>query len=41
MSVLNTADSVRVYEDFATLDLISGRRAELIAGRGAFLESFK
>lgn len=41
LSVISTADPVRVYEDFATLDLISGGRAELIAGRGAFLESFE
>ncbi|WP_217591751.1 LLM class flavin-dependent oxidoreductase [Cohnella sp. GbtcB17] len=41
LSVLSTADPVRVYEDFATLDLISSGRAELIAGRGAFLESFE
>jgi alkanesulfonate monooxygenase SsuD/methylene tetrahydromethanopterin reductase-like flavin-dependent oxidoreductase (luciferase family) len=31
---------VRVFEDFATVDLLSGGRAELIAGRGAFIESF-
>ncbi|WP_313641968.1 LLM class flavin-dependent oxidoreductase [Paenibacillus sp.] len=40
LSVISTADPVRVFEDFATLDQISGGRAELIAGRGAFLESF-
>ncbi|MFC2949521.1 LLM class flavin-dependent oxidoreductase [Virgibacillus sediminis] len=39
-SVLSTLDPVRVYEDFATLDLISGGRAEISAGRGAFIESF-
>lgn len=39
-SVLSTLDPVRLYEDFATLDLISNGRAELIAGRGAFTESF-
>ncbi len=41
LSVISTADPVRVFEDFATLDLVSGGRAELIAGRGAFLESFE
>ncbi|MDE3839113.1 LLM class flavin-dependent oxidoreductase [Bacillus methanolicus] len=39
-TVLSTADPVRVFEDFSTLDLISGGRAEIIAGRGAFVESF-
>jgi len=39
-SVLSTLDPVRLYEDFATLDVISGGRAEIIAGRGAFIESF-
>lgn len=39
-TVLSTADPVRVFEDFATLDLLSGGRAEIINGRGAFLESF-
>lgn len=39
-TVLGTSDPVRVFEDFATLDLISGGRAEIIAGRGAFIESF-
>lgn len=41
LSVISTADPVRVYEDLATLDLISGGRVEIIAGRGAFLESFE
>ncbi|WP_318837443.1 LLM class flavin-dependent oxidoreductase [Psychrobacillus glaciei] len=40
LSVISTADPVRVYEDFSTLDLLSGGRAEIILGRGAFLESF-
>lgn len=40
LSVISTADPVRVYEDFATLDLLSKGRAEIIIGRGAFLESF-
>ncbi|MEK4510994.1 LLM class flavin-dependent oxidoreductase [Paenibacillus sp. FSL K6-2524] len=34
-TVLSTSDPVRVYEDFATLDLISGGRAEIVAGRGS------
>jgi len=39
-TVLGTADPVRVFEDFATLDLLSDGRAEIISGRGAFIESF-
>lgn len=39
-TVLGTVDPVRLFEDFATLDLVSGGRAEVIAGRGAFVESF-
>jgi probable LLM family oxidoreductase len=39
-SVLSTLDPVRLYEDFATLDLLSDGRAEILAGRGAFIESF-
>lgn len=39
-TVLSTVDPVRLFEDFATLDLLSDGRAEIIAGRGAFLESF-
>lgn len=39
-SVLSTVDPVRLYEDFATLDLLSNGRAEIVAGRGAFIESF-
>ncbi|GAA3413116.1 LLM class flavin-dependent oxidoreductase [Paenibacillus hodogayensis] len=39
-SVLNTLDPVRLFEDFATLDLLSDGRAEIIAGRGSFMESF-
>jgi alkanesulfonate monooxygenase SsuD/methylene tetrahydromethanopterin reductase-like flavin-dependent oxidoreductase (luciferase family) len=38
VTVLSTADPVRVYEEFATLDLVSGGRAEIIAGRGVFSE---
>src|SRR5499427_3164652 len=40
VTVLSTLDPVRVFQDFATLDLLSGGRAEIIAGRGAFHESF-
>lgn len=39
-TVLSTVDPVRLFEDFASVDLISGGRAEIIAGRGAFTESF-
>ena len=38
--VLGSEDPVRVFQNFATLDLISGGRAEIIAGRGSFVESF-
>ncbi|WP_042460734.1 LLM class flavin-dependent oxidoreductase [Neobacillus dielmonensis] len=40
-TVLNTIDPVRLFEDFATLDLLSSGRAEIMAGRGAFLDSFR
>jgi probable LLM family oxidoreductase len=40
VTVLSTADPVRVFQNFATLDLISGGRAEMVAGRGSFTESF-
>jgi probable LLM family oxidoreductase len=40
VSVLGSADPVRVFQEFATLDLISGGRAEIMAGRGSFTESF-
>jgi probable LLM family oxidoreductase len=40
-TLLNTLDPVRVFEDFATLDLLSGGRAELLVGRGSFIESFE
>lgn len=39
-TVLSTVDPVRLFEDFATLDLVSHGRAEIMAGRGAFIESF-
>jgi probable LLM family oxidoreductase len=40
VSVLSSDDPVRVFEAFATLDLLSGGRAEIMAGRGSFVESF-
>jgi probable LLM family oxidoreductase len=40
VTILSTADPVRVFEDFATVDLLSHGRAEIIAGRGIFTESF-
>jgi probable LLM family oxidoreductase len=40
VTVLSAADPVRVFQEFATLDLISNGRAEIIAGRGSFVESF-
>ena len=38
--ILSSADPVRTYQDFATLDLVSNGRAELLVGRGSFIESF-
>lgn len=40
VSVLSSSDPVRLYQSFATLDLISNGRAELMVGRGSFTESF-
>src|SRR5918994_4197394 len=40
VSVISSDDPVRVFQDFATLDLMSGGRAEIMAGRGSFIESF-
>src|SRR5450631_1946842 len=40
VTVLSAADPVRVFQSFATLDLISGGRAEMVVGRGSFIESF-
>lgn len=40
VTVLSSADPVRVFQDFATLDGISSGRAEIMAGRGSFIESF-
>ena len=38
--MLSSDDPVRVFQDFATVDLLSGGRAEIMAGRGSFIESF-
>src|SRR3954470_15317338 len=40
VSVISSDDPVRVFQQFATLDLLSGGRAEIMAGRGSFIESF-
>jgi probable LLM family oxidoreductase len=40
VTVLSSDDPVRVFQDFAQLDLLSGGRAEIMAGRGSFIESF-
>lgn len=40
VTVLSSEDPVRVYQQYATLDLISNGRAEVIAGRGSFIESY-
>ncbi|HEY0872297.1 MAG TPA: LLM class flavin-dependent oxidoreductase [Vicinamibacterales bacterium] len=40
VSVISSDDPVRVFEEFATLDLLSDGRAEIMAGRGSFIESF-
>jgi probable LLM family oxidoreductase len=40
VTVLSAADPVRVFQNFATLDLLSNGRAEIVAGRGSFIESF-
>jgi probable LLM family oxidoreductase len=40
VTVLSSDDPVRVFQQYATLDLISGGRAEVMAGRGSFIESF-
>lgn len=40
VSVLSSADPVKLYQSFATLDLLSNGRAELMAGRGSFIESY-
>jgi probable LLM family oxidoreductase len=40
VTVLSSDDPVRVYQQFTTIDLLSGGRAEIMAGRGSFIESF-
>ena len=40
VTVLSAADPVRVFQNFATLDLLSKGRAEIVAGRGSFIESY-
>ncbi len=40
VTVLSSDDPGRVFQDFATVDLLSGGRAEIMAGRGSFIESF-
>jgi probable LLM family oxidoreductase len=40
VTVLSSEEPVRVFQDFATIDLISGGRAEIMVGRGSFIESF-
>ena len=38
--MISSDDPVRVFQEFSTLDLLSGGRAEIMAGRGSFIESF-
>ena len=40
VNVISSSDPVRLYQNFATIDLLSDGRAELMAGRGSFIESF-
>lgn len=40
VTVLSSADPVRVFQNFATIDLISNGRAEMVVGRGSFVDSF-
>jgi probable LLM family oxidoreductase len=40
VTVLSAADPVRVFQNFSTLDLVSNGRAEMVVGRGSFIESF-
>ncbi len=40
VNVISSDDPIRVFQQFATLDLLSGGRAEIMAGRGSFIESF-
>jgi alkanesulfonate monooxygenase SsuD/methylene tetrahydromethanopterin reductase-like flavin-dependent oxidoreductase (luciferase family) len=40
VNIISSDDPVRVFQQFATVDLISNGRAEIMAGRGSFIESF-
>ncbi|MBS1783637.1 MAG: LLM class flavin-dependent oxidoreductase [Bacteroidetes bacterium] len=40
VNVLSSTDPVKLYQDYAMIDLLSGERAEIMAGRGSFIESF-
>src|SRR5437588_5023832 len=40
VTVLSAADPVRVFQEFATVDLLSNGRAEMVVGRGSFIEAF-
>src|SRR5690606_25144206 len=40
VSVISSADPVKLFQDFTTIDLLSDGRAEIMAGRGSFIESF-
>ncbi|TAM94543.1 MAG: LLM class flavin-dependent oxidoreductase, partial [Chitinophagaceae bacterium] len=40
VSVISSADPVKLYQDFSMIDLLSNGRAEIMAGRGSFIESF-
>lgn len=40
VTVLSSTDPVKVYQDFSMIDLLSNQRAEIVAGRGSFIESF-
>src|SRR5689334_16879741 len=40
VAVLSAADPVRIFQNYATLDLISQGRAEMVVGRGSFIEAF-
>src|SRR5699024_5393093 len=40
VTVLSSEDPVRVYQEYATIDALSNGRAEIMAGRGSYIESF-
>jgi alkanesulfonate monooxygenase SsuD/methylene tetrahydromethanopterin reductase-like flavin-dependent oxidoreductase (luciferase family) len=40
VNVLSSTDPVKLYQDYAMIDLLSSERAEIMAGRGSFIESF-